>query len=257
MARHHIDAVILTWNDGPLLRQAIRSVQDEAGEAAVDIIVVDNGSSPAAEVPDGVRLLRFEENLGVAAGRNRGIEAGTNPLVLLLDSDATLAPNALAALADPLDKDRSIAMSVPVFAGQSPEESAGSTPTLARKLARVRNKTNEYEPVQRNEEDQYWEVDFGIGACQLFTRDMWEKIDGIDERYFYGPEDVDFCLRVKEAGGRVVQVGAATVNHPPRRRFRGLLTRGGLAHAWAVVRFMWRHRSRTIWPTRPSIEAGA
>lgn len=242
-----VDVVILTWNDGELLDKAIRSAQRSSG-VEVEITVVDNGSSPSAEVPSGVHLIRSETNLGVAAGRNRGIAVGDNPYVLILDSDASLTPTALASLVDPLLADPTIAMTVPVFSGQLPEESAGLAPTLMRKINRVLNNTDRYESVERGETDIMWDVDFGIGACQLFRRSIWEAIDGIDESYFYGPEDVDFCLRVKQQSKRVVQVAQAEVLHPPRRRFRGLATRRGLAHAWAVTRFLWRHRHGTSEP---------
>ena len=244
MLSEHVDVVILTWNDGELLAHAIDSAH-RSGGVETHVIVVDNGSEPAAVVPEGVQLIRSEVNLGVAAGRNRGIAAGSSPYVLILDSDAALTPDALSQLLKPLADDPSIAMTVPTFTDQTPEESAGLAPTLERKVARVRNKTNGYEPVARTKNDDQWDVDFGIGACQLFSRRAWEEVDGIDETYFYGPEDVDFCLRMQSEVGRIVQVRDAVVDHPPRRRFRGLATKRGMAHAWAVTRFLWRHRNRT------------
>ena len=242
MSAPTIDVVILTWNDGELLAESIRSARESIG-VDVRVIVVDNGSSPAAEVPEEALLIRSETNLGVAAGRNRGIAAGDNEFVLILDSDAALTSNALSELLAPLLNDETIAMAVPVYIDQEPEESAGLAPTLGRKIARVRNQTSMYGAVERTEDDPLWDVDFGIGACQLFRRSSWEQINGIDEAYFYGPEDADFCMRMKLVGGRVVQVGSALVDHPPRRRFRGLATKRGMAHAWAVARFLWRHRN--------------
>lgn len=236
-----VDVVILTWNDGVLLDEAIRSVENSVG-VETQIFVVDNGSTPPAEVPSHVHLIRSDTNLGVSAGRNRGIAAGKNEYVLILDSDAQLTPRALCSLMAPLIQDETIALTVPVFTDQEPEESAGRAPTLRRKLQRARNQTNLYEAMQRSDSDPYWDVDFGIGACQLFRRSTWTAVNGIDESFFYGPEDVDFCLRVKQQSGRVVQVQDSTVSHPPRRRFRGIATQRGIAHAWAIARFLWRHR---------------
>ena len=71
------------------------------------------------------------------------------------------------------------------------------------------------------------EVDFGIGACQVFRRSVFDEVGGLDETIFYGPEDVDFCLRAKAAGHRVVQVDGSGVVHPARRTNRRLLTRSG------------------------------
>ncbi len=238
-----IDVVILTWNDGDRLAVAVRSALASVG-VDVHVTVVDNGSAPPARVDDDPRvsLIRNVGNRGVAGGRNQGARAGDRLLVCLLDSDARLHPHALAVLSQPLAGDPSIALSVPVFTGQPPEASAGKAPDVRRKLNRILNRCDGYEGTPRGDADPYWDVDFGIGACQLFRRSAYEQVGGIDESFFYGPEDADFCMRLKEAGWRVVQVAGADVDHPPRRRYRRVLTRRGAQHAAAVARFLWRHR---------------
>lgn len=239
-----VDVVILTWNDGDRLQIALRSALDSEG-VDVHVIVVDNGSDPPAEVMEGeprVTLVRNETNRGVAGGRNQGTTLGQHPFVCLLDSDARLHPDALSSLIAPMLEDDSIALTVPVFTGQPPEASAGRAPGLVQKMRRITNRTDGYRAVPHGEDDRFWDVDFGIGACQVFRRTAYTAVGGIDESYFYGPEDVDYCLRLKEAGHRIVQVRDAACDHPPRRRFRKVLTRRGAQHAVAVARYLWRHR---------------
>lgn len=242
-----VDVVILTWNDGPLLSAAIDSVVASEGVEA-RIVVVDNGSEPPAIVPDGVHLVRLPENRGVAAGRNVGIRAGTAGLVCLLDSDAELGPRSLRNLVDGLEG-AGAEVAVPCFTAQTPTASAGAAPHLTDKARRVLGRTAEYRPLAPPAFDEletgpgWWPVDFGIGACQLFRRSAWEGVGGIDESFFYGPEDVDFCLRIKQAGGLVVQVAGDPVHHPPRRIHRRPINRRGMAHAWAVARYYHRHRA--------------
>ena len=241
-----VDVVIITWNDDEaVLRAALDSAL--AQPEVTRVFVVDNGSEPPARVPDDsrVELLVNSTNRGVAAARNQGVNAGTAEIVVLLDSDARLHRGALAHLLVPLADDR-VAMSVPRFTGQSPEASAGAAPTLLRKVARVAGFTAEYRGVRPRADDSWCDVDFGIGACQVFRRAAFAQVGGIDESFFYGPEDVDFCLRLRSAGWRVVQLGAAVCDHPPRRRNRRLFTRRGVAHARAVTRYVWRHRARTL-----------
>lgn len=235
-----VDVVVLTWNDGALLDAALESVRGSTGIQA-EAIVVDNGSTPPVPRPSGSRLLRNERNRGVAAGRNQGARAGAADFVCFLDSDARLEPDALAHLVEPLVGDARIALSAPVFVGQRREASAGRAPTLGRKLLRLVGTTGVYVPGSPGEA-QSWDVDFAIGACQLVRRTAFEAVGGLDESYFYGPEDVDFCLRLRERGWRVVQVGAATCHHPPRRGNRRLFTVRGMRHAVAVCRHLWRHR---------------
>lgn len=237
-----VDVVVLTWNDGPLLDTAVRSVL-RSQDVQAHLVVVDNGSEPPAVVPTDprVELIRSETNLGVAPGRNLGATKGSAPFLCLLDSDAELAPRSLRVLLDAL-ADPSAGVAVPVFRDQQPEASAGRAPTFLVKLARGLGRRSSYEAVDRAPGADVWDVDFGIGACQMIRRAVFDEVGGLDGTIFYGPEDVDFCLRVREAGHRVVQVATADVRHPPRRAFRQPLTRRGLQHGWTIVRHLWRHR---------------
>ncbi len=241
-----VDVVVLTWNDGELLDRAVASVHASTG-VEVRLVVVDNGSWPPARVEGPATVIRNEFNRGVAAGRNQGIAAASAPMVCLLDSDAELRPGALGRLVAEL-VETDAALVVPVFEGQAPEASAGLAPSLGRKVARVLGRSASYAPAREASSLEgsagSWPVEFGIGACQLFRRRWWEEVDGIDESFFYGPEDVDFCLRILDAGGAVRQVAGAPVHHPPRRRHRRPINAAGLRHAWAVGRYLVRHRRR-------------
>ena len=238
-----VDVVILTWNDGPLLQIAVDSALASTG-VAVNVIVVDNGSEPPAapEPSDRVVVVRNTSNRGVAAARNQGVKLGSAPIVCLLDSDARLESDCLRALVDAVEADPRTALAGPVFSGQAPEASGGLAPTFSRKFARLRGATADYQTVAHAPDENVWHVDFVIGACQCFRRAAYDEIGGIDELFFYGPEDADFCMRLRLRGWRVVQVRDARCEHPPRRTSRRLFTRRGIRHAYAVTRFLVRHR---------------
>ena len=237
-----IDVVILTWNDGHLLDAAIQSTLASRG-VDVRLVVIDNGSFPLATIPADPRvtLVRNEENCGVAPARNQGVACGNAELVCLLDSDATLGPDSLATLAEAFE-DPKVAVAVPVFSGQAPNATAGRAPTASVKLARALGRRDDYEPSEPVNPSGIWEVDFGIGACQMFRRSAFQEVGGLDDSIFYGPEDVDFCLRTRDAGYRVVQVAGAEVTHPPRRANRKAFTRAGLQHGYQVSRHLVRRR---------------
>jgi N-acetylglucosaminyl-diphospho-decaprenol L-rhamnosyltransferase len=238
-----VDVVILTWNDAAVLARAVASAASQEGVDAT-VTVVDNGSAPPAtvEARPHVRLLRSPTNLGVGGGRNLGVRMGHAPWVCVLDSDASLRPGALRRLVTPLTADETIGLTAPVFTGQRADTSAGRAPTPWRKLRRVLNRTDRYAATPGQGSGTAWDVEFAIGACQVFRRDAFEAVDGIDDSARFGPEDVDFCLRLRRAGWRVVQVAGDTCEHPARRSSRRLFTRRGLAHAAAFARHWWRHR---------------
>jgi len=242
MTAARVDVVTLTWNDGGLLQTALESVL-ASNDVDLAAVVVDNGSDPPAVVPSDprVQLIRNGVNRGVRA-RNQGTALGSHEFVAFVDSDVRLSPDTLATLADVLRDQPDVALACPVFEGQSPEASAGRAPTARLKAQRVLGLRDTYEAMRPDFDAPWWDVDFSITACVVIRRSALETVGGLDETYFYGPEDIDLCLRLHNAGWRVVQVAGATCHHPPRRRNRRLLSVEGLRHLWAVARHLWRHR---------------
>jgi len=57
------------------------------------------------------------------------------------------------------------------------------------------------------------EVPAVTGACLAIGRDLWDSLGGFDEGFRNGYEDVDLCLRAREAGGRVFLAADCQVVH--------------------------------------------
>ena len=89
-----ISFIILTRNRRKLLETAIESVREQRYPHR-EIIVVDNASTDGTDTfvrsnyPE-VRVVSTERNVGSAAGRNRGIEASSGDVIILLDDDCIL-----------------------------------------------------------------------------------------------------------------------------------------------------------------------
>lgn len=86
---------ITTWNRKELVLRAIDSVQRQT-YPNVEIVVVDDGSTDGTVFPDGVKVVRHEHNLGIAASKNRALLECTGELRGLLDSDDTYHPRFIA-----------------------------------------------------------------------------------------------------------------------------------------------------------------
>lgn len=93
-----LSIVVPTHNRPGMLPRAVASAVAQEG-VAVEVVVVDDGSSPPAQVPPGVRLIRLQPGRGGAAARNAGWMAARAPLVALLDDDDELLPH-FAAVSD-------------------------------------------------------------------------------------------------------------------------------------------------------------
>jgi glycosyltransferase involved in cell wall biosynthesis len=104
-----VTAVVACFNYGAFLPEALESLLAQAG-GAPRIVVVDDGSTDPHtlavldDMPAGVELVR-QPNRGVSAARNAGLARVQTPYWLVLDADDRLAPGALAALRETLDRD--------------------------------------------------------------------------------------------------------------------------------------------------------
>jgi GT2 family glycosyltransferase len=184
-------------------------------------LVVDNASgddSPArilAAVPD-VELMASALNGGFSAGCNLGIRSalarGADRL-LLINSDVVVSVDALARLSDLLDRDPSVGVAAPIVTRQSnPDaiESAGIR--YSRSTGRMRHRyydANRHQASLRGIAD----VDGASGCAMLVRREVFDAIGLFAPEYFYSFEDVDFCLRARQAGFKTVIVSEAVVRH--------------------------------------------
>ena len=61
------------------------------------------------------------------------------------------------------------------------------------------------------------DVGYVIGACQMIRRRALEEVGMYDPKIFYGPEDVDLCLRMWKGGWRTTYNGRAVIVHHEQR----------------------------------------
>jgi len=215
-------AVVLNWNGGDDTLAALQSL------TAVETICVDNGSTDGSDRAveerfPGVELVRTGRNLGFAGGNNvgirRAVERGAD-WVLLLNNDAVAEPGVPAALARAAvaRPDAGLLACKVLFADGETVQYAG-----ARYLAWLGYSGRErghggpdrfHEPV---------DVDRADGAALAVSRAAVERAGLLDERLFAYVEDVEWSLRIRRAGFRIVLVPDAVVVH------KGSASTGGRA----------------------------
>ena len=261
MADPQYAIIILTWNSRQHIGACIDSLAAAAPERTVELIVVDNGSSDGTremvrERAPNARLVCNRTNRGVAAARNQGLVLARAPVAVILDVDTVVMPGAFSRLLSFLDAAPNVGVCGPrlLLPDDTVQPSCQLFPTVLDKIARQLPRRLG-EPWLRSVELADWnhhgvrDVDYVVGACQAIRMDALRDVGWLDERIFYGPEDVDFCIRMRMHGWRVTYLGDAVVRHEcqrvTRQRLNILTLRHafGLAHLFRTHRYLWSRSS--------------
>jgi N-acetylglucosaminyl-diphospho-decaprenol L-rhamnosyltransferase len=218
-----VSIVVVSWNTKELLARCLASLEVERPAAALEVIVVDNGSADgsqemvAADFPQ-VNLIANPANRGFAAANNQGIAAAAGHYVFLLNSDTEVLPGSLRALVDFADDHPRAAIVGPQllnFDG-SLQPSGGRFPTPLSTLAELLGVSRLIGRPRYGTERDYSlpaVVDEVSGAAMLVRPTVLRELGGLDEGFSWGYEDVDLCRRATAAGWSVNYVPAARVKH--------------------------------------------
>jgi len=233
-----VSAVIVTWNR----RDALEIVLDRLSELAVDeVVVVDNGSEDGtAELArsrgGNVRVLEQGENLGIA-GRNRGAEAASGELLLMLDDDAYPLPGAVEALVERFEADPRLGAAGGFVRDVDAEGTVLRSTELGTFDWWLRSGRKGEAPPEG------LPAFFFPEGASLLRRSAYLEVGGFFEPYFYLSSEIDLATRLLAAGW--------DVRYVPQARFDHLKAPGGRASDRALY-FRIRNHLWYLWLRFPA-----
>lgn len=216
-----LSVVIASWNTASLLLSCLRSLSAAAGGLPFEVIVVDNASTDASadrvasEFP-GAKLIRNSENLGFSRANNQGISLAQGRFVLLLNSDTLLPAGALAQLVDFMEAHPRAGACSPalhISGGAAQAFAFGDEPSLGYLLRRGFNRLAFGRPLHDWATTLSRPVDWASAACLIVRREALAQVGGFDEAMFMYFEDVDLCLRLRQAGWEIWHHPAVAITH--------------------------------------------
>jgi rhamnosyltransferase len=230
----HITAIVTAYHPNDLLP----GVVDSALTSCASVTVVDNTPYPEkgeAEQPDPlsgytdprVTVLGSGRNLGLAAALNLGLAAlpAETEAVLFLDQDSVLPDGLIDGLVKDLG-DSSIGV-----VGPSPVDAATG-------------KVYETLPGRHDRLDDRYMV---ITSGMLLRRSCLERVPRFREDFFVDYVDMDFCLRLRRAGVRIVRdLGLELPHSIGDVRVHPFLGRSARVGHYAAWRHYWIARNGTI-----------
>jgi GT2 family glycosyltransferase len=218
-----VSVIIVTRDTCALTRATVQSVRDSHDSLAKEIFVVDNGSTDetASTLPRDfpqINFIRSERNLGFARACNLAAKSACGEFLLLLNSDAQPAPDALEKAAAWLraHPECAVAGAQLLDADGSRQNSIANFPTLATELLNkslLRQLWPEKFPGKEQIFTAPMDVETVVGAFMLIRKSVWDALGGLDERFFFFLEETDFCLQARKKKFRVFHLPDVRVWH--------------------------------------------
>ena len=212
-----VSIVIVTYGTGPIVVDALDALERHTASDH-EVIVVDNppsdGRSRSAEMLRpiaSIRLIEAGQNLGFSGGNNLAAQHASGEFLCFLNPDVIVGAGWLeplvAALGDP-----AVGIAAPVLVNRdgSLQEAGqlvyddGCTAAVGGPEVMPGDWSNAF----------CRDVDYASAACWVVRRDEFLALGGFDERYrpaYF--EDVDYALRVEQAGQRTRLVADVPVVH--------------------------------------------
>lgn len=256
-----ISVVILTFNQRQQTLRCLAHLVRQQGEGIdFQILVWDNASEDEtvsgvfAQFPE-VLVHRSETNLGVAAGRNAAgalaIEKFHPALLLFLDNDMVVEPGFVSALAEPFlsDADGLVGQTqAKLRLGDVPERlNDGGGCDL--KLWRGSSRPVGFGEIDTGQYDRPRQC-VACGGAMMVRTSLFQQLGGFDEAFNpFGPEDLDFSLRLQKAGYQAWYIPKAMAFHDVNHTFGG----GDYSENYAShrarhwLRLMRKHASLADW----------
>jgi len=183
-----------------------------------ELIIVDNNSDDGtkefilnSKYKMAGQYIRNEKNESFSKANNQGASIAKGKFLCLLNNDTLVTEGWLSAMMNVFSEEKAVGCvgARLVFPGRGLIQHAGVIQSSDGTPDHIYfNKPMDYPPAM--ERKDYFAV---TGACLLTPKSLYEELGGLDESYFYGWEDVDYCNRIKENGLRIIYEPKAMVYH--------------------------------------------
>jgi len=229
MNKAKLSIIIVGLNVKEWLIPCLRSIFKNPPSFNFEVIYVDNGSSDETclEVRSlfpKVKIIQSKSNLGFTKANNLGFQYSNGEYLLFLNSDTEIVGQALSKMVNYLEVHKKIGVLGPkLYQNREHKLQISSTGELT-PLAAIFAFTflNKWFPNNQFSKKYFlsdWDRDSErqvaavSGAALMIRKEIFEKIEGFDERFFIYFEESDLCRSVRKIGCQVVYYPKAEVVH--------------------------------------------
>ncbi|MCL1984927.1 MAG: glycosyltransferase family 2 protein [Betaproteobacteria bacterium] len=216
-----VSVVIPAWNLWDMTRACLESLARHTPADAIELVVVDNGSSDATRTEleplgralfgEHFRTVRLNENAGFAIGCNSGARAAQSELIFFLNNDTLVTENWLPPLVQGLRASPCLGMVGPLLLFPETERVQHCAVAFAPTLE-VQHLYFHF-PGDHPAPNAPRQVQAISGAALLLDKELFFRCGGFYEGYKNGFEDLDLCCCLRKMGLRLACVPQSIVHH--------------------------------------------
>ena len=183
------------------------------------IVIVDNASTNDSIVHlnklDDCTIIESKNNLGFAGGNNLGIKYAIKNLadyVLLLNNDTVVENDFLDKMIKTFSVNEEIGVvgcKIKYYTQKNVIWYGGGRINWFKFIGEHYG----MKEIDKGQYDEKQEIDFMTGCCMLISREAIEKVGVLTEDYFMYFEDVDYCVKVRQAGFKIYYNPEAVIYH--------------------------------------------
>ncbi|MFO7947042.1 MAG: glycosyltransferase family 2 protein [Armatimonadota bacterium] len=227
-SRSRLAVIIVSWNVCEDLKTCLGSIFENNPGEDYQVIVIDNNSTDGSvqmvqEQFPQVTLIENETNAGFAAANNQGLRYADTEYYLLLNPDTIVPEGAFRMLLDFAEQHPEAGAVGPrqVYPDGTLQYSCRRFPTITAAMFRhtifgrlfPRAASPQWYLMADWDHAEPREVDWVSGAAMLIRHEALEDVGYLDESFFWGSEDVDYCFRMHKAGWNVMYTPEPVIIH--------------------------------------------
>lgn len=245
-----------------MLKQCLKNIVNLSLPIQYEVIVVDNNSNDGTGqiLRENFPIFRFiqsNKNRGMGAGNNIGIQAARGEYVLILNPDVVVLEKSIENLLEFIKSKPQIGCVAPklLYPNKTYQQSRYRFPEffmpafIRTNLKRFGQKKLDKYFMNDIAPDQPHQIGWARGSALLARKDVLNKINGFDEKFFMYLEDTDLCRRIWQAGYEVWYVPTSQMIHYYFREsggsiwLRDLTKKIAWIHISSWFKYFWKYRN--------------
>ncbi|MFA6392440.1 MAG: glycosyltransferase family 2 protein, partial [Patescibacteria group bacterium] len=209
-----ISIIIINYKTTLLLQKCLESIKQIYDKNIAEIIVVDNSPSDdlgqflEAEFSN-TSFLKNDDNHGFGQANNQAAKIAQGDILFFLNPDTLIQENIFQKIINAFEQDPKIGIVAPQLILPDNSFQPWAYGKEGGILEIIKNKF--FTQSTKQPSNQLTNTDWVSGAAMAIRRDIFEKVNGFDEKFFMYFEDIDLCLRTKKLGYKIAVLPDAKI----------------------------------------------